>query len=131
MNTWFKGITVLGILATLLFIGTRIYNAGYQSATLKYEQRINKQDTELKQQKQALEHNVYAVEQQAIKQIDQVQTVYVPVEKEIIKYVSTQLSSQCDNDFSEWVRIHNAAATPYNNQTAGHVDEGTTAAGTN
>lgn len=132
MNIWGKGFVLLGIISSLVFVGTQIYDAGYQSASLHYEKAINEQRVELKKQQQALENTVYGVEKEAVKQIDDVQTIYVPVEKEIIKYVSTSPPSRCDNNFSEWVRIHNAAANPYSDKAASGIDESaTTNTGTN
>ncbi|EJB8454805.1 hypothetical protein C1S86_24345 [Vibrio parahaemolyticus] len=118
ISAWVKTIAVIGGIAVLYAAYQAAYSAGYDSASLKRELEINKQAASFQKQRKAIEEEAFQAGQASAKQRDNVTKIYIPVEKEIIKYVSKPVNSTCDVDFvTDWVRIHNKAANP-NQHTA-------------
>lgn len=104
------GVTVLGAGYVAY---SAIYDAGYNTASLEYEQDLNELEQAQKKERLRIEDEAYQAGFNAAEKVKKVETVYEEVEKEVIKYVTKTIQSECDTEFvSEWVRLHNQAANP-------------------
>ncbi|NAX21279.1 hypothetical protein [Vibrio sp. V39_P1S14PM300] len=113
LQSW-RNLLIAVVIAGLCYvIYNAIYDSGYQAAALKYEQKNNARTLQQIDKKQGIEKKAYQSGLDAAAQKKEVVTVYVPIEKEIIKVVSKPADTGCNADFvSEWVRLHNRAAAP-------------------
>lgn len=93
---------------------------GYDQASIEYETKLSEQKSQFIDEQAQLESQLNRVSQQVAEKANQVHQVFVPVEKEIIKYVSRKPSSddKCGVDVSRWMQLHNAAANPYDVQSS-------------
>lgn len=130
--SWPRIITAVVLIGFLYTAYNAVYSAGYESASLKYEQDMTEQAASYQQQREEKEQQAYQAGLKAASNSDNVTKIYVPVEKEIIKYVSKPVDTTCNADFvAEWVRIHNQAANPSKHtSTAGRIVNDSAAAGT-
>lgn len=52
-----------------------------------------------------------AANERAVQNIIEVQTQFVPIEKEVIRYVQTpKPAADCQPDYGQWMQLHNRAA---------------------
>lgn len=104
--------------AALLNVHNSGVKQGYNQASIEYETKLSEQKSQFIDEQAQLESQLNRVSQQVAEKANQVHQVFVPVEKEIIKYVSRKPSpdDKCGVDVSRWMQLHNAAANPYDVQ---------------
>ena len=101
--------------AALLNVHNSGVKQGYNQASIEYETKLSEQKSQFIDEQAQLESQLNRVSQQVAEKANQVHQVFVPVEKEIIKYVSRKPSpdDKCGVGVSRWMQLHNAAANPY------------------
>jgi hypothetical protein len=92
-----------------------IYYAGFKSGksqtTLQYTQLVQEKNVAIVKEQQKLERALLAVKRTAAKKTTQVEQHFIPVEREVIRYVSKKEPTTCQSDYTQWMQLHNAAAT--------------------
>ena len=106
-----KLLIIFVFIASLTGIYMTGHRSGYNQATVKYEQRIQAKDNEIEANNQKIERALIAVKQHAAKKITQVEQHFIPVEREVVHYVSKKEPIPCQPDYSEWMQLHNQAAS--------------------
>ncbi|MCD9474066.1 hypothetical protein [Photobacterium phosphoreum] len=106
-----KSLIILVFMASLTGIYMMGHRSGYNQATVKYEQRIQAKDNEIEAKNQKVERALMAVKRHAAKKITQVEQHFIPVEREVVRYVSKKEPTPCQSDYSEWMQLHNQAAS--------------------
>lgn len=107
------------IFAAILFsVHSSGVKQGYNQASIEYETKLSEQKTQFINDQTQLESQLSQANKQVAEKANQVHQVFVPVEKEIIKYVSRKPNpdDKCGVDVSRWMQLHNAAANPYDVQ---------------
>lgn len=118
-------LTALFVVFVLAAIESHGYDNGYSQAAIEYETKLSEQKSQFIDEQAMLEEKLNLVTEQAAKKTHEVQQVFVPVEKEIVKYVSRKPSpdDKCGVNVSRWMQLHNAAANPYDVQSRTKLDD--------
>lgn len=113
--------------AALLNVHNSGVKQGYNQASIEYETKLSEQKSQFINEQAQLEQQLSQVNQQAAEKAKQVHQVFVPVEKEIIKYVSRKPNpdDKCGVDVSRWMQLHNAATNPYDVQSRASLNGST------
>ena len=114
------GIAVAAlVISVLVAVESHGYSSGYNQASIEYETKLSEQKTQFINEQVQLESQLSQVNKQVAEKANQVHQVFVPVEKEIIKYVSrkTNPDDKCGVDVKRWMQLHNIAANPYDVQS--------------
>lgn len=113
----------LALLLLAIGVATAIYHQGYQSATLDYAAQISEQKTKYIDDTAALDKRIFEIEARAAEKVGAIQNVYIPIEKEIIKFVSQPRAiDDCQPDISQWVQLHNTATATVSRLATGGAD---------
>lgn len=122
------GVVVAGLIfSTLVAVEAHGYKSGYNQASIEYETRLSEQKTQFINDQAQLESQLSQANKQVAEKANQVHQVFVPVEKEIIKYVSRKPNpdDKCGVDVSRWMQLHNAATNPYDVQSRASLNGST------
>lgn len=127
--SWRNVIIAAVVVSLLAVIYNRVYETGYKAAALEYETKLSDQKDLYIKEQEAIKSKAYQTGLNAAEKRQEVTTVYVPVEKEIIKYVSKPVDSGCNVEFvTDWVQLHNRAANPnlHTDQTGRAINDSST-----
>lgn len=105
-----KSLIIFVFMVSLMGVYFMGYQSGHNQATVNEEQRIQAKDNEIKAKNKEIEQALLAVKRAAAKKITQVEQHFIPVEREVIRYVSKKEPTACQPDYSNWMQLHNRAA---------------------
>ncbi|MEF1204311.1 hypothetical protein [Photobacterium damselae] len=95
------------------------FNTARNTTTAKYELIIQKYNTDIINKNKQIERALLAVKRQAANKIQNVEQHFIPVEREVIRYVSKKDTATCNINFNEWMQLHNKAASGETNHSSG------------
>lgn len=101
-------VVVAMMLMTIYYAG---FKSGKSQTTLQYTQLVQEKNAVITKEQQKLERALLAVKRITAKKITQVEQHFIPVEREVIRYVSKKERATCQPDYTQWMQLHNAAAT--------------------
>lgn len=111
-------VVFIVILSLTYYIG---YTHGINSSALEYEKLSNTKDEIIRDKDKQIERALLAVKRTAAEKINHVEKHFIPVDREVIRYVSKKDTSICNTDFTKWMQLHNKAANGIQENSSGGI----------
>ena len=104
---------IVDLLFLVLFMSSYFYGhkAGSEKVRLHYMELAAEQTAQMQTKERQLTRALSAAKQEAANSVARVEQHFIPVDREVIRYVTREKSITCQPDNTQWMQLHNRAAS--------------------